>query len=135
MTITLNIRPEVQAELERQAASQGRALEAVAAALLEEAVHVPPPVASTAPANNLVELFEPIRGLLTDEKLMLSSDAILRPVALLIFINGFLLDSLPESVHHVPGTLCVGCHRYIPIVAHALAMVCVIIVKWTPGSC
>jgi hypothetical protein len=42
MTITLDIRPEVQAELARQAAVQGRAIEAVAASLLEEAVHVPP---------------------------------------------------------------------------------------------
>jgi hypothetical protein len=69
MTITLNIRPEVQDELARQAASQGRALEAVAATLLEEAVHLPPPGASKAPAKNLVELFEPIRGLLTDEEI------------------------------------------------------------------
>lgn len=41
MTITIEIRPEVQAELARQAAATGRALEAHAATLLEEAVHVP----------------------------------------------------------------------------------------------
>ena len=41
MTITVDIRPEVQAELARQAAAQGRAIEAIAASLLEEAVHVP----------------------------------------------------------------------------------------------
>jgi hypothetical protein len=35
MTITLDIRSEVQAELARQAAAQGRALEAYAASLLE----------------------------------------------------------------------------------------------------
>jgi hypothetical protein len=69
MTITLNIRPEVQAELARQAASQGRALEAVAATLLQEAVRVPPPGASKTPAKDLVELFEPMRGLLTDEEI------------------------------------------------------------------
>lgn len=69
MTITLNIRPEVQAELARQAASQGRALEAVAATLLEEAVRVPPPEASKAPAKTLVELSEPVRDLLTDEEI------------------------------------------------------------------
>jgi hypothetical protein len=40
MTITLDITPEVQAELARQAAAQGRALEAYAARLLEEAAHV-----------------------------------------------------------------------------------------------
>lgn len=41
MTITLDINPEVQAALERQAAAQGRPIEAVAAILLEEAVHLP----------------------------------------------------------------------------------------------
>jgi hypothetical protein len=42
MTITLDIRPEVEAELVRQAAAQGRAIEAVAAALPEGAVHLRP---------------------------------------------------------------------------------------------
>jgi hypothetical protein len=69
MTITLDIRPEVQAELARQAAAQGCAIEAVAATLLEEAVHLPTSTASRAPAKNLVELSEPIRGLLTDEEI------------------------------------------------------------------
>lgn len=41
MTITVDIRPEVQAELARQAAAHGRAIEAYAASLLEEAVHLP----------------------------------------------------------------------------------------------
>ncbi len=41
MTITVEIRPEVQAELARQAAAHGLALEAHAASLLEEAAHVP----------------------------------------------------------------------------------------------
>jgi hypothetical protein len=41
VTITLDIRPEVQAELARQAAVYGRALEAHAVSLLEEAVHIP----------------------------------------------------------------------------------------------
>ena len=40
MTITVDIRPEVEAELARQAAAQGLAIEAVAAALLEDAVHL-----------------------------------------------------------------------------------------------
>jgi hypothetical protein len=69
MTITLDIRPEVQAELARQAASQGLALEAVAATLLEEAVHLPAPAASRPAAKDLVELSEPVRGLLTDEEI------------------------------------------------------------------
>ena len=41
MTITVEIRPEVQAELARQAAAHGRAIEAHAAGLLEDAVHLP----------------------------------------------------------------------------------------------
>ncbi|MGD1069964.1 MAG: hypothetical protein ABSB15_07475 [Bryobacteraceae bacterium] len=41
MTITVDIRQEVQAELARQAAVHGRALEAHGASLLEEAAHVP----------------------------------------------------------------------------------------------
>ena len=41
MTITVDITPEVQAGLARQAAVHGRAVEAYAATLLEEAVHLP----------------------------------------------------------------------------------------------
>jgi hypothetical protein len=41
MTITVDIRPEVQAELARQAAAHGRAVEVHAASLLEEAAHLP----------------------------------------------------------------------------------------------
>jgi len=41
ITITLDITPKLQAELARQAAAHGSALEAYAAALLEEAVHLP----------------------------------------------------------------------------------------------
>jgi hypothetical protein len=41
MTITVDIRPEVQAELARQAAVHGSATEAYAASLLEEAVNLP----------------------------------------------------------------------------------------------
>jgi hypothetical protein len=41
MTITLEITPELQAELARQAAAHGSAVEAYAATLLEEAVHLP----------------------------------------------------------------------------------------------
>ena len=42
MTIVVEIQPEVQAEIARQAALQGRAVEAHAASLLEAAVQVPP---------------------------------------------------------------------------------------------
>ena len=74
MTITLDIAPEVQAELARQAAVQGRALEAVAAALLEEAVHLPASAPRSSAAErrraagrkSLVEVFAPLRGLNLD---------------------------------------------------------------------
>ena len=79
MTITVEIRPEVQAELTRQAAAHGRPLEAYAASLLEDAAHAPEKrlpsdlltvgeESRAAKATNLMELFEPIRGLLTDEE-------------------------------------------------------------------
>ena len=48
VTITVDIRPEVQAELARLAAAHGRAIEAYAASLLEEAVHLP---AGASPLN------------------------------------------------------------------------------------
>jgi hypothetical protein len=41
MTITVDIAPEVQAELARQAVAHGRAVEAYAASLLEGAVRLP----------------------------------------------------------------------------------------------
>jgi len=41
MTIIVDVKPEVQAELARQAAAHGRAIEAHVARLLEEAVHQP----------------------------------------------------------------------------------------------
>jgi hypothetical protein len=40
MTITVDIKPEVKAELARQAAERGRAIEAHVASLLEEAAHL-----------------------------------------------------------------------------------------------
>jgi len=67
MTITLDIRPETQAKLARQAAAHGLEMGAYAASLLEEAAHasltepaLPPP------AKDLVELFAPLRGLNLD---------------------------------------------------------------------
>jgi plasmid stability protein len=41
VTITVDVTPQVQAELARQAAAHGRAIEVYAATLLEEAVHLP----------------------------------------------------------------------------------------------
>ena len=74
MTIMLDIRPEVQAELARQAAVQGRAIEAIAAALLEEALHISEaepvePPATRRGGQALIDAFAEIRGLLTDEEI------------------------------------------------------------------
>ena len=66
MTITLDIKPEVQAELARQAAAQGRALESYAASLLEGAVHLTPGACLGHIAEDMVELFAPLRGLNID---------------------------------------------------------------------
>jgi hypothetical protein len=68
MIITVEIKPEVQAELARQAASNGKPVEDYAASLLEQAIQLPP--AHSAPlAKDLVELFAPIRGLFADGEL------------------------------------------------------------------
>jgi hypothetical protein len=67
MTITVDITPEVRAELARQAAAQGRAVEAYAASLLEDAVHVSTGETEAAPAKkSLQEVFEMVRGLADD---------------------------------------------------------------------
>ena len=66
MTITVDIRPEVEAELARQAAVKGRAIEAIASTLLEEAVQFPSAGQPKAPAKDMVELFAPLRGLNID---------------------------------------------------------------------
>ena len=70
MTITLEIRPEVQAALARQAAVRGRALEAHAASLLEEAVHLPAEQTKGKTENrtgqSLVEVCAMVRGLTDD---------------------------------------------------------------------
>jgi hypothetical protein len=73
MTITLTIRPEVEAELARKAGLAGRALETYAAELLEGAVRLPAPEASTTTGRRsgqaLVDAFADVRGLLTNEEI------------------------------------------------------------------
>jgi hypothetical protein len=68
MTITVDIKPEVQAELARQATAHGRAIEVHAASLLEEAVHLP--ATDQQPRDlsrkSLREVFEAVRGLEDD---------------------------------------------------------------------
>lgn len=67
MTITLDIRPETQDELARQAAARGMELEVFAASLLEQAAHdVSVRPAPSATAKDMVELLAPLRGLNLD---------------------------------------------------------------------
>jgi hypothetical protein len=64
MVITIDIKPELKAELARQAAVHGLEMAAYAASLLEEAAGaslVKP--AAAAEAKDMVELFAPLRGL------------------------------------------------------------------------
>ena len=72
MTITIAIRPEVEAELARQAASRGSAIEDYAATLLEAAVDLPAgtPIGAGKPKREgrkgLVEVCAMVRGLTDD---------------------------------------------------------------------
>ena len=106
MTITVDITPEVQAELARQAAVQGRPVEVVAATLLESAVnpksaHVPA-VATDEPTQPerrtgqaLIDAFAEIRGLLTDEEIdrMFTRNSSGAPARGPVVNGGFLLDT------------------------------------------
>jgi predicted RNA-binding Zn ribbon-like protein len=63
VTITLDIRPETQDELARQAAARGMELEVFAASLLEQAAHdVSVRPAPSAAAKDMVELFAPFEA-------------------------------------------------------------------------
>jgi hypothetical protein len=66
VTITVDIKPEVQVEFARQAAAHGRAVEAYAASLLEEAVDLSPGATRPPGGKSLWEVFEAVRGLADD---------------------------------------------------------------------
>ena len=66
MIITVDIRPEVQSELARQAAMRGTPVATYAASLLEEAVHIPADVSAPVRGRSLREVFEAVRGLADD---------------------------------------------------------------------
>jgi len=67
MTITLEIRPEIEAELARQAAAHGLGVDVYAATLLEEAANASSDKSmSPAVVKDMVELFAPLRGLNLD---------------------------------------------------------------------
>ena len=66
MTITLDIRPKVEAELARQAAAHGLAIGDYAASLFEEATQAALRKPARSAAKDMVELFAPPRGLNLD---------------------------------------------------------------------
>ena len=66
MTITLDIKPEIEAELSRQAAAQGLGVDEYAATLLEEAAQATSVKPALSAARDMVELFAPLRGLNLD---------------------------------------------------------------------
>jgi hypothetical protein len=83
MTITVDITPEVEAELVRQAAVRGRAIEVHAATLLEDAVHLQAERAPARTGQSLIDACAKVRGLLTDEEvdtLFSRTSSIGRPV-------------------------------------------------------
>jgi len=63
MTITIEIAPELQAELARQAATQGVGISAYAAGLLEDAALRPPACDVPQPAPPATEVIEAIERL------------------------------------------------------------------------
>lgn len=81
MTISVDIGPEVQAELARQAAAHGRALEAYDASLLEEAARVRPEQLALRTGQELIDACAKVRGLFTDEEVdTLFNRSFARPV-------------------------------------------------------
>ena len=69
MTITLEIRPETEAELRRQARISGRGLEIFVADLLEDALHLPSPEITGLTGQALIDASARVRGLFTAEEL------------------------------------------------------------------
>ena len=69
MTISVDIRPEVEAELIRQAAARGRAIEAHAATLPEDAIHLQAEPAPVRTGQALIDACAKVRGLLTDDEI------------------------------------------------------------------
>ena len=66
MTLTLEIRHEVQEAFARQAASQGLEVGTYAATLLEDAAQAASTLPAVPMAKDMVELFAPLRGLNLD---------------------------------------------------------------------
>ena len=68
MTITLDLQPEVERELHAQAKARGVSLSVYMQEIIVREAQVMDPRREAREPANLVELFEPVRGLLTDEE-------------------------------------------------------------------
>jgi hypothetical protein len=66
MTITLDLQPDVERGLLDQAQLRGVSLQDYVQQIVTREAHLSAPVSPTRQAANLVELSEPVRGLLTD---------------------------------------------------------------------
>jgi hypothetical protein len=78
MTLTLEIKPEVEEALARRAATQGLEVTEYALSLLEEAAELPADGNSSgSSAIDLIELFAPLRGLNLERDPDLGRDIIL----------------------------------------------------------
>ena len=66
MTVTVEIRPEVEAELARQATVHGHAIEAYLASLIEQVVDLPAVRQNRNEGKSLVEVCAMVRGLTDD---------------------------------------------------------------------
>jgi len=62
MSITIELAPEVQAELARQAAKQGVGVDTYAASLIERAARVSEGSPLSAPSREVVDAIETLRG-------------------------------------------------------------------------
>jgi hypothetical protein len=85
MTIQLDLQPDVERGLLAQARLHGMTLQEYIQQIVTREAHRPPTASASRPAANLVELSEPVRGLLTDEEvdtLFRRDSSISRPIDL-----------------------------------------------------
>jgi hypothetical protein len=82
MSITLDIRPEVQAELSRQASLSGRDLAGYLADLLESTAKVPGPIEENHFGKQLVAVCSMVRGLTADIDFSRDRSEVWRPLEL-----------------------------------------------------
>ena len=68
MTIQLDLQPDIERGLLAQAQLHGVSLQEYIQQIITREAHLPLPASATRQAADLVELSQPVRGLLTDEE-------------------------------------------------------------------